>query len=318
MTLIFSTVGSKVLSGVTFSGGEGQPGSTLSWTGLSSGATEDSASSIRDIDEDGKLDVGTDYFGGVSTLTYSGYTITSGGVEYPVFAFPGGPYVVALPQQGSTQTLIGSTGTSNAFQNEPNSYMCFAAGTQIATPSGEAPVESLAAGDEIRCADGRIALVKWIGRQSVLSRIASQKLQPVRIRAGALGQTIPHSDLTVTADHGMIVDGLVINASALVNGATIDFVPLSELPPRVTYYHIETEGHDVILANGAATETFVDAVGRAAFDNYAEYLDLYGAERIILEMDRPRISSHRMVPAAIRARLGGADDRMDYVFPLMA
>ena len=84
--------------------------------------------------------------------------------------------------------------------------------------------------------------------------------------------------------------------------------PVTDLPDRITYYHTETEDHDVIFANGAPSETFIDAVGRTAFDNYQEYIDLYGADRIIPEMDRIRISSHRMVPAAIKARLGCKDE----------
>ena len=102
----------------------------------------------------------------------------------------------------------------------------------------------------------------------------------------------------------MIVDGLVINASTLVNGTTIDWVPLAELPDSFTVYHVETENHDVILANGAPVETFIDYVGRRAFDNHAEYLDLYGSERIIPEMAQPRISTARLLPDALKARLG--------------
>jgi hypothetical protein len=79
----------------------------------------------------------------------------------------------------------------------------------------------------------------------------------------------------------MILDDLVINAAALVNGTTIDFVPMDELAESFTVYHIETEARDVILANGAPAETFVDYAGRQAFDTHRDYLDLCGAERII-------------------------------------
>jgi hypothetical protein len=151
--------------------------------------------------------------------------------------------------------------------------------------------------------------VKWIGRQTVNTRFGfTAKLEPVRIKAGALGCGLPHSDLTVCADHGMIVDGLVVNSSARVNGSTIDFVPAAELDARFTYDHIETENHDVILAKGAPAETFVDLAGRMAFDNSQEYLDLYGTESIIPEMDRPRISSRRVLPDAIEARSGIRND----------
>ena len=182
--------------------------------------------------------------------------------------------------------------------------ICFMSGSLIATATGEKMVQDLKIADQIRTVDGRTVAVKWIGRQSLHKFAAGEQMQPVRIRKGALGEGLPHSDLTVTADHGMILDGLVINASALVNGTTIDWVPMNELPDEVTYYHIETEAHDVILANGAPSETFIDVAGRTAFDNYAEYLTLYGTERIIPEMRQRRISTQRLLPQAIKARLG--------------
>jgi hypothetical protein len=42
------------------------------------------------------------------------------------------------------------------------------------------------------------------------------------------------------------------------------------------------------------------------FDNYAEYVDLHGDDRTIPEMDLPRISAARLVPATLKARLDGA------------
>ena len=102
----------------------------------------------------------------------------------------------------------------------------------------------------------------------------------------------------------LVIGDMVIDDSARVNGSTIGWVLASALPARVTCCHIETEDHDMILANGAPAEMFVDAVGRAAFDNHGEYLEHYGVERIIPGMDRPRISAQRLLPEARRARLG--------------
>ena len=183
---------------------------------------------------------------------------------------------------------------------------CFAADTMIATPKGETRVDALAIGDRITTAAGAVVPVKWIGRQTRHKLFSGPKMQAIRIRAGALGDGLPHSDLTVTADHGLILDGHVINASALVNGDSINWVPLAELPDTFTVYHVETEAHDVILANGAAAETFIDYAGRAAFDNYQEYLDLYGCERLIHEMPLPRISSARHMHDALKDQLGAA------------
>ena len=48
-----------------------------------------------------------------------------------------------------------------------------------------------------------------------------QTLHPVRVSAGALGNGLPHTELVLTADHALIIDGLAINTGALVNGTTI-------------------------------------------------------------------------------------------------
>lgn len=195
-------------------------------------------------------------------------------------------------------------GADIGFTTTGTYAFCFAPGTGIATPAGEVAVERLGIGDAILTANGRVVPVRWIGRQTLSKLFAGDRARPVLIRAGALGDGLPHADLTVTADHGMILDGRVINAGALVNGTTITRLPLSDLPARVTYYHVETEDHDVILAHGAPTETFISYVGRAAFDNHADYLALYGADRGMAELPLPRITCTRQLSAALRARLG--------------
>ncbi|WP_323769607.1 Hint domain-containing protein [Antarctobacter sp.] len=185
-----------------------------------------------------------------------------------------------------------------------NFTLCFAAGSGIATPTGERPVEDLAIGDLVTTAEGRSVPVKWIGRTSISPMFKpADRLEPVRIRAGAFAPGVPNRDLTVTADHGMVLDGMVITAGALVNGTSVQWVDWRRFGQTIAYYHVETDAHDVILANGAAAETYVDYVARSSFDNHAEYLALYGVDTTIPEMPLPRISSARMVPASLRDRL---------------
>lgn len=184
---------------------------------------------------------------------------------------------------------------------------CFATGTLIATPEGEVAVETLQIGDIILTGSGETVSVKWLGRHTVSNASATPNRQPVRVRASALGGGKPHQDLVVTAGHGLIIDDLVINAAVLVNGSTINYMPWNELDDLVTYYHIETEGHEAILANGVEAETYIDYVDRQSFDNYAEYVALYGHETRVVEMPRHRISARRLLPLAIRQRLGGED-----------
>jgi len=88
----------------------------------------------------------------------------------------------------------------------------------------------------------------------------------------------------LTADHALFIDGILIKAGALVNGTTITRVPLTEMSGQYTVYHIETDGHEIILAEEAATKTFIDNVSRQVFDNFAEFDALYGDAPEMTEM----------------------------------
>lgn len=279
---------------------------TLSWSSASIHATDSNTNFITDQNDDGNWDIGVDTWGTYGDA-FSGYVWTApNGTVYPIFKF--GTYDYYLPYDQAEYdvgAVFPSSGSTSQYSDNASAHpMCFTEGTWIATDVGEQPVEALRIGDRVVTASGGLARVLWLGRQTLRPAAMGAKSQPVCIKAGALGGGLPHSDLTVTADHGMVLDGNVINASALVNGETIDFVPMAEMPDAFTVYHIETEAHDVILANGALSETFIDAAGRKAFDNYAEYLDLYGAERIIPEIRAHRITSARLLPDDLASRLG--------------
>ena len=285
----------------------------------SSGTTAISAISARDgfsaLDNSGFMS------GGVTTTAL---LAASGDVPNPVIElnlpntvdndnviWQGGPYsginnsgnwsaLDILPTGGHSSPDFGGT----TYATQESATPCFAPGTMIATETGEAAVETLKIGDMVRTAAGKLVPVVWIGRHTAAKKFAGKRMEPVRFAAGSLGAGLPHSDLIVTQDHGMVIDGLVINASALVNGSDIDFIALDALPERVVYYHVETETHDVILANGTTSETYVDIPNRKVFDNYAEYLALYGEEHRVGEMTAKRITSQRLLPNALRSRLG--------------
>ena len=185
----------------------------------------------------------------------------------------------------------------------PNSVeVCFVAGTLIATPSGQVAVETLRPGDLVLTADGRAVPVRFVGKQTVATLFARpERANPIRIAAGALAENVPARDLLVSPNHGIVVDGVLAFASALVNGTTIAQVDAPA--ERFAYYSIETAGHEVILAEGCPAETFVDHVPRARWDNHADYVALYPEAPAIAEMDLPHAKSHRQVPAEIHARI---------------
>jgi hypothetical protein len=68
---------------------------------------------------------------------------------------------------------------------------------------------------------------------------------------------------------------LIPPARYLVNGVTI----VAEAKPEalsLTYFHIELDAHEAILAEGLAVESFLGD-NPHAFDNADEYVDLYGS-----------------------------------------
>ncbi|WP_420397608.1 Hint domain-containing protein [Nioella sp.] len=234
--------------------------------------------------------------------TFEG-TTTINGITAPVFQSGGTSFVYFPSDPGNlTGTNYQTNFTASSFA------FCFLAGTSIATATCSVLIEDLVIGDEIMSVDGRAVKVKWIGYQTVSTRFGpAERLMPVRFAAGSLGDGLPTADLTVTADHGMFIDGVICHAGALVNGTTITQVPLEEMGETYTVYHIETEEHEIILANGAPAETFIDNVSRRAFDNFAEFDALYGDVPEMEELPYPRAMSARQVPGAIRRKLGASE-----------
>ncbi|WP_374545263.1 NF038122 family metalloprotease [Rhodoblastus sp.] len=179
---------------------------------------------------------------------------------------------------------------------------CFCAGTRIAVPHGEIAVENLQRGDLALTHDGRAVPVCWVGVRKVARRfIDPLRAMPIRVRAGALADHAPRRDLLLSPDHALFVAGVLVHASALVNGTSI--VRETMTPEVFVYYHVETEDHALILAENTPAETFVDNVERMKFDNWAEHQALYPDGRPVPEMSYPRAKARRQVPAAIRAAL---------------
>ena len=178
---------------------------------------------------------------------------------------------------------------------------CFLEGTLITTTMGEIPIEDLTPGDLLVTPDGREIPLMFVGRQTIGTPFGiPQRLRPVRIAAGSLAEGVPKRDLVVTADHALFIDGLLIQAAALVNSKGIQWAPLTSLEPMFRVYHVETDEHDVILAEGCPAETYLGARQRREFDNFEEYKLHYPRERILKELPYNRVAFVRLVPKHIR------------------
>jgi hypothetical protein len=190
-----------------------------------------------------------------------------------------------------------------------SSTVCFLPGTLVRTPEGAAPIETLKAGDLVLTADGRAAPVRWMGRQTVSTRFADPlRVMPIRIAAGALGENLPERDLYVSPDHALLIDGVLVQAGALVNGRSI--TRRTDMLEVFTYWHLELADHALILAEGVQAETFVDNVDRLAFDNWEEHLEAMGMLPPVPEMSLPRVKSARQLPVATRRRLAARADEL--------
>jgi microcystin-dependent protein len=173
----------------------------------------------------------------------------------------------------------GNTGSGGA-QTSPSETAtidvtpCYCPGTLIRTARGDKRVETLEIGDEVMTASGALRPIKWIGRRSYSGRFiqGSKDILPICIKAGALDDNVPKRDLWISPHHAMYLDGALIEAKDLVNGVSIVQAGRVE---KVEYFHVELETHDVIIAEGALSETYLDDDNRLLFHNAHEYDALY-------------------------------------------
>jgi Ca2+-binding RTX toxin-like protein len=151
------------------------------------------------------------------------------------------------------------------FTSIENIVPCFTPGTMIATPRGAQAVETIKAGDKILTRDNGVQEVRWAGAKTLgWSQLAqAPHLRPIRIKAGALGNGLPERDMLVSPQHRVLLSEA---RAQLYFGETEVLVPAKHLVGRagfedtivenVTYLHFMCDRHEVVLSDGAWTESF--------------------------------------------------------------
>jgi hypothetical protein len=195
-----------------------------------------------------------------------------GGEDFDILDLRGsGPLEVILdadnPENGLVNFFDGDrnvTGTAT-FRNIEKIVPCFTPGILIATPEGERRVETLRVGDKIVTRDNGLQEIRWIGHKQMdwPAFAASPHLKPILIQQGALGNGLPERDMMVSPNHRMLVANertalyfdeheVLVAAKHLVNHRGVH--PIETV--GTTYIHFICDRHEVVLANGAWTESF--------------------------------------------------------------
>ncbi|UWR22546.1 Hint domain-containing protein [Sulfitobacter sp. S190] len=187
---------------------------------------------------------------GVGNVTYTGTT----------FYLDSGP-AVFTPTDGQVLqdgTFVSSTFVTTSTNMPVGDFgpTCFTPGTLIDIPGGTCPVEEIAVGDLVHTMDNGTQPVRLILRQTVQAEGA---YAPVRIAAGALGNTAP---LSVSQEHRMLIDDwraelilgceeILVAAKHLVNGTTVQVMEGG----TVSYVHLLFDDHQIVFGNGIPSES---------------------------------------------------------------
>ena len=291
-------------------------------TALGAGAEMEASNLAQAFDNALTADIGATGFGTAKVVVEDAYGLIKNAVadpgQYGLTNVTGSVYTGSFTDDNPAPTVTGaaqdgylffdmlhptSTGQA-AIAAEALSVLgiaCFAHGTLVAVPGGERAVEALAEGELVVTAAGLVRPIRWIGRRSYAGRFlaANPAVQPIRLRAGCLGGGLPRRDLLVSPEHAMFVDGVLIPARLLVDGVTI--VPERGLA-EVHYVHIELDTHDLVLAEGAASETYLDDDSRGVFHNAGAYGPRPGEAGAAGGFCAPRVTDGYAIEA-IRRRL---------------
>ncbi len=208
-------------------------------------------------------------------------------------------------EAGTIRTLSLDSLNGNSFSGLSgnrqtwNIVACYVAGTAIKTPLGDTAIEHLKVGDHVVTKDHGAQPIRWIGQSTVP---ATGKLAPVRIAAGALGHNYPTRDLLVSRQHRMLVASRVCERMFGDTEILVPAIKLTSLPgiyveerdTPVVYFHLMTDAHEVIFAEGAPSETLLtgpNAVEALSSEALAELEAIF--PHVLEQTPKPARQIHR-------------------------
>ncbi|MGD7071103.1 Hint domain-containing protein, partial [Acetobacter sp. AAB5] len=196
-----------------------------------------------------------------------------------------GNYVTLSFNEGGSVTLhiddVSQYGYELSSDADGNAVyeVCFLAGSMIRTPCGDVAVETLQLGDDVLTfADGQstVRKVTWAGKAHATVRAGlpdDEAGYPVRILKDTIADGVPYKDMLITSEHCLFFEGRFVPVRMLVNGSSIFY---DKSITSYDYYHVETEEHSVITADGMLTESYLDTGNRRAFRQAGSVMSLGG------------------------------------------
>lgn len=160
---------------------------------------------------------------------------------------------------GDGIVFTGATADSSFFTTDNTGVVCFAKGTMILTVRGEVPIERLSPGDLVITRDNGPQPLVWVAsrRLGMADLTRAPKLRPIRLAPDLIGANAP---LIVSPQHAVLFradggDETLVRATHLarMRGGKARVMHGCR---QVCYFHLAFEVHQIIFANGAATESF--------------------------------------------------------------
>ena len=142
------------------------------------------------------------------------------------------------------------------------SPMCFLEGTQISTPEGSRPIETLKVGDYVNLPNGKNLKIIFIGKQ-IFDLNDAPEAHPVSFAPNSIAPGVPSSNLNLSAQHGVWNGHDWYLASQLVNNESIK--EMENPPTIINFYNIELEEWAAVLAENLACESYRDLRNRNEF-----------------------------------------------------
>lgn len=167
----------------------------------------------------------------------------------------------STPNQTQTNTRSNGLGTDIKMTAVPDlerRMVSFTPGTQISTRKGLVAIETLEVGDNVITRERGYQPIRWIGSSRLTSAELAQnpQLQPVLIRAGALGKQQPLRDSLLMPNQRILIakpeDDDSDTPEQLVKIANLLGQPGIErvIASDVTYIHLVFDLHPVVMGDG--------------------------------------------------------------------